>query len=121
MHCVVGVVNRSQHDINTKRNIREAQASEAAFFESHTEYMDVLGQCGTAHLARSLNRILVDHIRHLLPRLRRQIEDALDKRAAELRIYGDHPPGSSGLARSVSHPHTLVLTARCDVRFGYRL
>lgn len=63
--------------------------------------MDVLGQCGTANLARSLNRILVDHIRHLLPRLRQQIDDALQKRAAELRIYGDQPPGSTGIARSV--------------------
>ncbi|KAK9840112.1 hypothetical protein WJX74_003564 [Apatococcus lobatus] len=96
----IGVVNRSQHDINTHRRIREAQASEASFFESHTEYMDVLGQCGTANLARSLNRILVDHIRHLLPRLRQQIDDALQKRAAELRIYGDQPPGSTGIARS---------------------
>ena len=75
--------------------------------------MDVLGQCGTANLARSLNRILVDHIRHLLPRLRQQIDDALQKRAAELRVYGDQPPGSTGIARWVieSQPLSTWLVA----------
>ena len=37
----IGMVNRSQMDINMKRSIRDAGAAEAAFFESHPEYQEV--------------------------------------------------------------------------------
>ena len=37
----IGMVNRSQMDINLKRSIRDAGAAEAAFFESHPEYQEV--------------------------------------------------------------------------------
>ena len=43
----IGMVNRSQMDINLNRSIREAGAAEAAFFESHPEYNEV---CMTTHL-----------------------------------------------------------------------
>ena len=37
----IGMVNRSQMDINLNRSIRDAGAAEAAFFESHPEYNEV--------------------------------------------------------------------------------
>lgn len=37
----VGVVNRSQHDLNTGTNMIAARAAEAAFFTSRPEYHDV--------------------------------------------------------------------------------
>ena len=37
----IGMVNRSQMDINMKRSIRDAGAAEAAFFETHPEYQEV--------------------------------------------------------------------------------
>ena len=39
--CSAGVINRSQQDIITRRNIRDARAAEAAFFEAHPEYREV--------------------------------------------------------------------------------
>jgi Dynamin central region len=47
--CAVppGVVNRSQHDINTRRSVADARAAEAAFFASRPEYASVASQCGT--------------------------------------------------------------------------
>ena len=39
--CLAGVINRSQQDIITRRNIRDARAAEAAFFEAHPEYQEV--------------------------------------------------------------------------------
>ena len=94
-----GVVNRCQQDINTRRSIRDARVAEAAYFDSRPEYADVIAQCGTPVLARTLNRILVDHIRGVLPQLRGHIEEALDRRLEELRIYGDAPPGHTSAAR----------------------
>ncbi len=57
----IGMVNRSQMDINLKRSIRDAGAAEAAFFESHPEYQEVaflspkpvLTQEDPAHCSRS--------------------------------------------------------------------
>ncbi len=37
----IGMVNRSQMDINLNRSIRDAGAAEAAFFETHPEYNEV--------------------------------------------------------------------------------
>lgn len=37
----IGMVNRSQMDINLNRSIRDAGAAEATFFESHPEYNEV--------------------------------------------------------------------------------
>lgn len=93
--CCAGVVNRSQHDINTQRTMADACAGEAAFFESHPSYLEVASQCGTPALARALNRILVDHIRIVLPHLRTRLEDALGRRRVELQVYGAEPPGHS--------------------------
>ena len=58
-------------------------------------------QCGTPALARALNRILVDHIRAVLPSLRTKLEEALGKRTAELGMYGSAPPGSTSAQRCV--------------------
>lgn len=52
-----------------------------------------------ANLARTLNQILVDHIRTLLPSLRNKMEEAIAARQRELRLYGDAPPGNTNAAR----------------------
>jgi Dynamin central region len=62
----------------------------------------LLGVCGCrwqAALARALNAILVTHIRAQLPSLGRDLEEAAEARARELRTYGDTPPGNSSAAR----------------------
>ena len=71
----------------------DACAGEAAFFEGHPSYLEVASQCGTPALARALNRILVEHIRSVLPTLRTKLEDALSRRVVELQVYGVDPPG----------------------------
>ncbi|BDA44916.1 Dynamin-related protein DNM1 [Coccomyxa sp. Obi] len=95
----IGMVNRSQADINTRRSIRDAIAAETAFFEQHPAYQEVKEQCGRTALSRSLNRVLVEHIRASLPTLRTRLEEALEKCNTELRIYGDAPPGQTNAAR----------------------
>lgn len=40
-------------------------------------------QCGVTNLARRLNALLVDHIRALLPGLRRAVNDALEVKGQE--------------------------------------
>lgn len=73
--------------------------AEAAWFDHHTEYLEVSQQCGVGVLARRINQILGGHIRALLPALRRQISDALEARSAELAGYGDELDLGSDSAR----------------------
>jgi len=62
----IGVINRSQEDINAKRPIRDALKAEQNFFKNHPLYKTVSGKCGTSYLAKTLNKILMHHIRDCL-------------------------------------------------------
>ena len=64
-----GVVNRCQEDILQGRSIRDALASEAAFFQSHPAYAAVASRCSTAALSHTVSSILAQHIQNLLPSL----------------------------------------------------
>eukprot|EP00775_Hariotina_reticulata_P001703 gene1703-2048_t len=86
----VAVVNRSQADINSSKSMKDAKMAEQLWFESHPEYSEVLSQCGVGNLARRINVILGNHIRLMLPSLRRQITEALETKTSELKRYG--PP-----------------------------
>ena len=69
----VAVVNRSQKDINDELPIRQGLLKEQKFFQSHPKYRDILSKCGTVNLARSLNQILMLHIRDCLPDIKSRI------------------------------------------------
>lgn len=64
-------------------------SAEDRFFSSRSEYSDVMGQCGVTNLAKKLNALLAEHIRTMLPKLRRAIAEALEARAAQLRTLGE--------------------------------
>lgn len=59
----------------------------------------MVGQCGVGNLAKRINVILGNHIKQMLPNLRRQINEALEARSAELRSYGDALDLDSDAAR----------------------
>lgn len=52
----IGIVNRSQEDINENRNIADARKNEDTFFKGRLDYRDVSAHCGIQNLARRLNR-----------------------------------------------------------------
>ena len=53
---VIGVVNRSQADINNHKSISEALDSEAQFFRKH--YPSLAHQNGTPYLAKRMNEVI---------------------------------------------------------------
>jgi dynamin 1-like protein len=53
----IGVVNRSQHDINVNKPISEAARQEMEFFRNHTHYRHIAHRCGTQFLAKELNKV----------------------------------------------------------------
>lgn len=84
----VGVVNRSQQDIQRKKDIREAVKDEGDFFAGHQHYRSIASQCGTMYLTRVLNRVLLDHIRNCLPDLKSKISKLLSDAKREMDSYG---------------------------------
>ena len=53
----VGVVNRSQQDINGNVSLMTARKTEEEFFQSHASYRNIAHRCGTKYLAKTLNQV----------------------------------------------------------------
>jgi dynamin 1-like protein len=53
----IGVVNRSQRDIDADKSMTDALESEAEFFKSHPQYRNIALKNGTKHLAKTLNQV----------------------------------------------------------------
>lgn len=85
----IGVVNRSQEDINNNRPIREALAYEEQFFRDYHVYRGLSDRCGIPQLAKKLNQILEQHIRNVLPTLKTDLTSHLVAVEKELRAYGE--------------------------------
>lgn len=54
----VGVVNRSQKDIDGRKDIRAALAAERKFFLSHSSYRHMADKLGTPYLQKTLNQVI---------------------------------------------------------------
>ena len=70
----VGVVNRSQKDIDGRKDIKMAIAAEKKFFLGHPAYRHMADRMGTPYLQRVLNQQLTNHIRETLPGLRDRLQ-----------------------------------------------
>ncbi|KAF3337168.1 dynamin-related protein 3A-like protein [Carex littledalei] len=92
----VGVVNRSQQDINMNRSIKDALAYEENFFRNHPVYHGLANCCGVPQLAKKLNQILVQHIKTVLPGLKSRVSAQLTSVAKELAAYGDVVESKTG-------------------------
>ena len=79
----IGVVNRSQRDIDNNKDIKNALASERAFF-LNSPYKSMVNRMGTKYLQQVLNRELSIHIKSKIPDIRsdlqmksKEVEEAL--------------------------------------------
>uniref|UniRef100_A0A8C6P780 Interferon-induced GTP-binding protein Mx n=1 Tax=Nothobranchius furzeri TaxID=105023 RepID=A0A8C6P780_NOTFU len=88
----IGVVNRSQKDIDGKKDIRAALAAERKFFLSHPAYRHLAERMGTPHLQKSLNQQLTNHIRDTLPGLRSKLQSQLLSLEKEVEEYKNFRP-----------------------------
>ncbi|XP_021820907.1 dynamin-related protein 3A-like [Prunus avium] len=84
----VGVVNRSQEDINKNCGIATALAYEDKFFNDHPVYRGLSDHCGIPQLARKLNEILEQHIRMVFPALKADLNSKMGTVLKELQTYG---------------------------------
>ena len=73
----IGVVCRSQKDTQTGKQIAEALTAEANFFSTSSTYAPLASRLGTPYLCRTLNMIIVKHIKKCLPVTRSKITSML--------------------------------------------
>lgn len=66
-HGYIGVINRSQHDIDTKKDFVMALEHERNYFLGHPYYRTIRNRLGTQNLQEALNKLLSEHIRRTLP------------------------------------------------------
>jgi len=90
----VGVVNRSQRDIDQRKDISAALQAEKRFFLAHPAYRSMADRLGTPHLQKVLNQQLTNHIRETLPGLRSQLTKQLVSLEKEVRDFKDFEPNN---------------------------
>ncbi|XP_068562369.1 dynamin-1a isoform X1 [Cebidichthys violaceus] len=88
----IGVVNRSQKDIDGRKDINAAMAAERKFFLSHPGYRHLADRMGTPYLQKTLNQQLTNHIRDTLPSLRAKLQSQLLSIEKEVEEYKNFRP-----------------------------
>ena len=85
----IGVVNRSQQDIQGNKTLADALQAERDFFRHHPAYRNMSSRCGTQFLAKTLNSTLKSHIREKLPDIKARLNTLMGQTQQELASYGD--------------------------------
>ncbi|XP_015916258.1 dynamin-1-like protein [Parasteatoda tepidariorum] len=84
---IIGVVNRSQQDIINNKSITDAIKDEASYLQR--KYPTLANRNGTAFLAKTLNRLLMHHIRDCLPDLKTRVNVMISQFQSMLHSYGE--------------------------------
>lgn len=84
---IIGIVNRSQQDIMDRKSIKDALKDEAAFLQR--KYPTLANRNGTPYLAKTLNRLLMHHIRDCLPDLKTRVNVMVSQFQSLLNSYGE--------------------------------
>ncbi|KAJ2950616.1 hypothetical protein O0L34_g8871 [Tuta absoluta] len=84
---IIGVVNRSQQDIIDRKSITDSLKDEATYLQR--KYPTIATRNGTPYLAKTLNRLLMHHIRDCLPELKVRVNVMISQFQSLLNSYGD--------------------------------
>ncbi|KAI4099924.1 MAG: hypothetical protein LQ339_005713 [Xanthoria mediterranea] len=85
----IGVVNRSQQDIQGNKSLADALKAESDFFRHNPAYRNIANRCGTQFLAKTLNTTLMTHIRERLPDIKARLNTLMGQTQQELASYGN--------------------------------
>lgn len=83
----IGVVNRSQKDINGKLSISQALKKEKDYFAS-SPYKQISHRMGTQYLQENLNKQLSRHIYEKLPSMRIGLQDKISELTKAMKNNG---------------------------------
>ncbi|CAM0956132.1 unnamed protein product [Alopecurus aequalis] len=97
-HPWVGIVNRSQADINRNVDMILARRKEQEFFETSPEYAHLASRMGSEYLAKLLSQQLEAVIRARIPSITSLINKTIDELESEMNHLG-RPIGSDAGAQ----------------------
>ncbi|XP_055952204.1 dynamin-2-like [Argiope bruennichi] len=92
----VGVLNRSQLDIDEGRDIQFILEKERRFFTEKACYRHLAERMGTPYLQKMLQRTLKSHIKAALPDVRTKLAEKLAGYRKKLKDFGDTMGEESG-------------------------
>ncbi|OEL37330.1 Dynamin-related protein 1C [Dichanthelium oligosanthes] len=95
-HPWVGIVNRSQADINKNVDMLSARRKEKEYFESSPEYGHLAHKMGAEYLAKLLSQHLEAVIRAKIPSIIAMINKTIDEIEAQLDKLGRPIGGDAG-------------------------
>ena len=107
----IGIVNRSQKEINGNKRINDALKKEEDFFQNGP-YKSLSHKMGSKYLQGYLSKELMSHIRNLLPDLLLSLEEKLEQLSDELSSLG---LGEFGSKSKITILHRLVAQFSRDV------
>ena len=84
----IGVVCRSQKDINSGKPIEEALEAEMRFFITHPSYTKLATTMGIKALSLKLNHLLIRHVKKCLPQIKDKISCLIVQKQQELESLG---------------------------------
>ncbi|CAN8063078.1 unnamed protein product [Agarophyton chilense] len=114
----VGVVNRSQADLDTKATVTESRGAEKAFFQSHPVYAPYAAKMGSQYLAEMLSAMLLEHIRQVLPSIRTKITTQLSDVREQLAALGPELGGGDDSSGTLLHLLTNYASSFSDAIDG---
>jgi dynamin 1-like protein len=92
-HGWIGVVNRSQADINKRVNSQVARERERAYFKASKTYQGLT--TGTDSLVNNLTTHLETCITKALPKIQQHLDSTLRSMEKELATFAEMPPDRS--------------------------
>ena len=84
----IGVVCRSQKELNDKKPISDAILDEEKFFKTHPLYHKISHNLGVKALSLKLNTLLIRHIKKTLPHISDKILSIMSQKKTELDSLG---------------------------------
>uniref|UniRef100_A0AC34GP64 Dynamin GTPase n=1 Tax=Panagrolaimus sp. ES5 TaxID=591445 RepID=A0AC34GP64_9BILA len=84
---IIGVVNRSQADIDSNQTIEDCLKDEMSFL--YKKYPTLATKNGIQYLAKTLNKLLIHHIRESLPQLKHRISTMITQFQTILESLGE--------------------------------
>ena len=116
----IGVVCRSQKDINSGKPIHDALEAEAKFFLSHPSYKKIASGMGIKALSIKLNSLLIRHVKKCLPKIKDRISCLIVQKEAELESLGSAMEfeGEQGARGIMLHIVTKFIRKFCDFLEG---
>ncbi|GLJ11944.1 hypothetical protein SUGI_0180690 [Cryptomeria japonica] len=88
-HPWVGVINRSQADINMRIDMMAARKKQREYFASSPDYKHLEGRMGSEYLAKLLSKHLKDVIKARIPSIQSLTNRTIAELETELKCFGN--------------------------------